>query len=260
MNQMQTTDLIEATDSDQVRTLTLGAPPAHPLSLPMIRALHCALDAAAAEPDINVVILSGPGHIFCAGHDLKEINRNRTTPDHGEAFLTTLFETCAQMMQTLAAFPKPIIAVVDGIATAAGLQLIASCDLAFASPQARLCLPGINNGGFCTTPAVGVSRSIGQKHLMELMLSGENQSAEWAMNAGLINRIIPSDSLYAETQKFAVKLATRNAGPIRAGKAAVQAQRALPLDQAYALATPVMVSHFMDPGRLAIEQKSKFKD
>lgn len=259
MNQLAPPSLVNTTDTDGVRTLTMGAAPAHPLSLPMITAIHAALHDAATDTDVNVVILSGPGHIFCAGHDLKEINRHRDTLDNGEAFLHDLFTACGDMMQTLAAFPKPTIAMVDGIATAAGLQMMASCDLVFASPRAQFCLPGVNNGGFCTTPAVGVSRSVGQKHLMELLLSGENKSADWGLNAGLVNRVIPSETLGQETLAFATNLARRNAGPISAGKAAVQAQQDLPLDQAYALATPVMVGHFLDPGRLAAEKNSKFK-
>lgn len=259
MNQMQSPPLVDCTDASGVRTLTLGAAPAHPLSLPMIQAIHAALNDAATGLEVNVIVLSAPGHIFCAGHDLKEINRNRDADDHGEAFLTELFEACGDMMQTLAAFPKPTIAMVDGIATAAGLQMMAACDLVFASPRAQFCLPGVNNGGFCTTPATGVSRSIGQKHLMDLLLTGENKSSDWALNAGLINRVVASELLEQETRAVATKLASRNAAPISAGKAAIQAQRDLPLDQAYALTTPVMVSHFMDPGRLAAEKTSKFK-
>jgi len=259
MNQTRPTPLVTTTDRSNVRTLHLGAAPAHPLSLPMIHAISDVLDAAANDPDTNVVILSGKGHIFCAGHDLKEIARNRTQPDHGEAFLTELFTACADMMQKLATFPKPTIAMVDGIATAAGLQMMASCDMAFVSPNASFCLPGVNNGGFCTTPAVGVSRSIGRKHLMELLLSGEVKDADWAMNAGLVNRVYSSETLTQEVQAFAATLANRNAAPISAGKTAVLTQLDMALDQAYAHATPVMVSHFMDAGRLAAEAKSKFK-
>lgn len=259
MNQKLPTQLVTTTDTLSVRTLHLGAAPAHPLSTPMIQAISDALDHAAADPDTNVVILSGQGKIFCAGHDLKEIARNRDTPDHGERFLTNLFERCADMMLKLANFPKPTIAMVDGIATAAGLQMMASCDLAFATPNAGFCLPGVNNGGFCTTPAVGVSRTITRKHLMELLLSGETKNADWALNAGLINRIIPSETLEHEVQTFAATLASRNAAPISAGKAAVIEQLDMALNDAYAHATPVMVNHFMDAGRLAAEAKSKFK-
>jgi len=259
MNQMKSHPFVTTTDAQNVRTLHLGAAPAHPLSAPMIHAIGDALDAAANDVTINVVILYGAGKIFCAGHDLKEIAHNRTNPDHGEAFLTDLFDACADMMQKLAAFPKPTIAMVDGIATAAGLQMMASCDLAFVSDKAGFCLPGVNNGGFCTTPAVGVSRTVGRKHLMELLLSGETKDSDWAMNAGLVNRIIPSDVLEQETMNFATTLASRNAGPISAGKTAVLSQLDMPLHQAYAHVTPVMVGHFMDASRLAAEAKSKFK-
>jgi enoyl-CoA hydratase/carnithine racemase len=254
-----TNPLVTTTTQDHVTTLHLGAAPAHPLSAPMIHAISKALDQAAADPDTNVVVLYGQGKIFCAGHDLKEIARNRSNPDHGEQFLTDLFNACADMMQKLASFPKPTIAMVDGIATAAGLQMMASCDLAFASENAGFCLPGVNNGGFCTTPAVGVSRTIVRKHLMELLLSGETKTADWALATGLISRIIPAKTLEQETQNFAKMLASRNAAPISAGKTAVLEQLDMALDAAYAHATPVMVSHFMDAGRLAAEKESKFK-
>jgi enoyl-CoA hydratase/carnithine racemase len=253
MNQMQSPDPVTCDVTDGVATLTLGGGVAHALSLGMIKALHGLLDDLASDPSARVVLLSGPGHIFCAGHDLKEIARHRADADQGHAYLTELFDACAGMMIALATFPKPTIAMVDGIATAAGLQLVASCDLAFASPRATVCLPGVTNGGFCTTPAVAVSRSVGPKHLMDLTLSGTPKSADWAMAAGLFNRVIASETLTAETLAFATTLATRNPGPIAAGKAALQQHRDLSLRDAYALATPVMIDHFMDPGRLAIE-------
>jgi len=259
MNKMQPAPLVRPIDQDKVRWLHLGATPAHPLSLPMIRALSAALDDAAQDDAVHVVVILGEGHIFCAGHDLKEIARHRADADQGHAFLTELFTACADMMLKLARFPKPTIAVVEGIATAAGLQLMASCDLAFASDRAGFCLPGVNNGGFCTTPAVGVSRSIGRKPLMELLLSGEVKDSHWAKDVGLINRLYPTADIAEETQSFAAILASRNAGPISAGKTAVLQQLDMPLDAAYAHATPVMVSHFMDAGRLAAETQSKFK-
>ena len=250
--------LVAADLDDGVLTLTLGRAPAHPLSLALIEALHGALDAAAENPQARVVVLSGPGHIFCAGHDLKEIAAHRQDPDQGHAFLTQLFDACAQMMQRLASLPQPTIAMVDGIATAAGLQMAASCDLVFASDRASFCLPGVNNGGFCTTPIVGVSRAISRRHVMELALSGQAMDAQWALQAGLINRIFTSNALGKETIEFAKTLASRNPGPIAAGKAALDAHLGLPLDQAYAMATPVMIGHFMDEGRLAAEHDSKF--
>ncbi|MCR8825592.1 enoyl-CoA hydratase-related protein [Pseudosulfitobacter koreensis] len=253
MNQMQTPDLVTCDVTDGVATLTLGGGAAHALSLEMIGALHRALADLAADDGVRVVVLSGPGRIFCAGHDIKEIARHRDDPDQGRAFLTELFEACAEMMLTLGQFPKPTIAMVDGIATAAGLQLVASCDLAFASNAATVCLPGVTNGGFCTTPSVAVSRNVGPKHMMELALSGTPLGADWAQAAGLFNRVFSPETLTTETAAFATTLAGRNPGPIAHGKAALTAHRDLPLRDAYALATPVMIDHFMDPGRLAVE-------
>lgn len=249
----QTPDLLAEDVTAGVRTLTLLNGRAHPLSSPMIAAIHAALIRAADDADTRVLVITAPGHIFCAGHDLKEIARHRVDPDHGRAFLTELFNDCAAMMLALARFPKPTIAMVDGIATAAGLQMVASCDLRFVSERASFCLPGVVNGGFCTTPAVGVSRAIARGAVMELALSGAALGADWALRTGLATRVLAPDALADATRAFAQTLATRNPGPIAAGKAALDAHLALSLEDAYALATPVMVGHFMDEGRLARE-------
>lgn len=251
MNQMHSTPLVGETLEGGVLTLTLGAAPAHPLSRAMIDALDAALARAEANADVRVVLIHGAGRIFCAGHDLKEMARHRGDADNGTAFLTSLFEACSAMMLRLAHMPKPTIAAATGIATAAGLQLMASCDMAIAGPDATFCLPGVNNGGFCTTPAVAVSRTIGQKALMELMLTGEALDADWALRTGLITRVA-KDPL-AEAQALAATLATRNPGPIAAGKAALHAHLETSLEEAYAIATPVMVGHFLDEGRLKAE-------
>ncbi|MEM8576763.1 MAG: enoyl-CoA hydratase-related protein [Pseudomonadota bacterium] len=251
MNQMQTEPLIAQRLEDGVLHLALGAAPAHPLSHGMIRALDAALREAEATAEVRAVLLHGEGRIFCAGHDLKEMARHRSDPDRGEAFLTQLFEDCSAMMLRLARLPTPTIAAVEGIATAAGLQLMSACDVAIVGPQARFALPGVVNGGFCTTPAVAVSRVFGQKALMELALTGTPMDADWALRTGLVTRVV-EDPL-AEAQAFAATLATRNPGPIAAGKAALHAHIGVPLEEAYAIATPVMVSHFLDEGRLAAE-------
>jgi enoyl-CoA hydratase/carnithine racemase len=253
MNQMHQDPLVTSTVTAGVRRIVLGRPPAHPLSSQMIAALHAEMDAAADDAETRVLVIDGPGHIFCAGHDLKEIARHRADDDKGHAFLTDLFQACARMMLRLANFPKPTIAMVDGIATAAGLQLAASCDMVFASDRATFCLPGVRNGGFCTTPAVAVSRAVGRKHIMELTLSAEAMDTDWALRAGLVNRVFAPDALERETLAFAETLATRNPGPIAAGKQALQTHLELPLEQAYELATEVMIAHFMDKGRLAAE-------
>ena len=257
MNQMQPEPLVTRSVDDGVCRIVLGRPPAHPLSLAMITALHEALDIAADDPETRVVLIDGPGHIFCAGHDLKEIARHRADDDKGHGFLTQLFQACARMMLRLARHPKPTLAMVDGIATAAGLQLAASCDLVFASDRATFCLPGVKNGGFCTTPAVGVSRAVARKHVMELALSAEPMDIDWALRAGLVNRAFAAESLEKETLAFARLLATRNPGPIVAGKQALDAHLDLPLDRAYDLATAVMIDHFMDEGRLAAEAEGR---
>lgn len=249
-------DLLHQSRIDGVLTLTLGNGRAHALGLALIQALHDAVTQAAQDPESRVVVIEGPGHIFCAGHDLKEIARHRADPDHGLAYLTTLFEACAKMMRALATCPKPTIAMVDGIATAAGLQLVASCDLAFASNRASVCLPGVNNGGFCTLPAVAVSRTIGRKHLMELLLSGEIRDAAWAQRTGLVNEVLPSEALRHRTYAFARTLAGRNPTPIAAGKTSTLAHLDQDLATTYAMATSTMIDHFMDPQRIALEKTS----
>ncbi len=245
---------------DGVLTLTLGGGKAHPLSLTMIGTLKAALDAAIADAAVKVIVIHGPGPIFCAGHDLKEISHHRADADHGQAFLQELFDACAAMMTTLAEAPKPTIAMVEGSATAAGLQMVASCDLAFVSEAARFQLPGVNNGGFCSTPAVAVSRALSRKHLMELLLSGDVLDADWALSAGLVNRVLPADRLAQETADFARRLAGRNAGPVQRGIATLNAQMHLPLAEAYAVSGVTMLGHFMDPDRIAQESRGKFAD
>lgn len=235
--------------NEGVLTLTLGRAPAHPLSRAMIAALHDALSRAMADDRVHVLVLHGPGRIFCAGHDLKEIARHRADPDAGRAFVTGLFQACGALMLDLARCPKPTIAMVEGIATAAGLQLMAACDLAYAGPDARFCLPGVKNGGFCTTPAVAVSRVIGRRAVTEMALTGATYDADWALAAGLINRILPEAALAAHVGALARDLAACNQGPLRRGLETLDRHLEVSLEEAYALATPVMVEHFMDPGR-----------
>ena len=245
MDHAQADTLLGIETAAGVRTITLLNGPAHPLSLRMIAALQRALDEAATDPACRVLVLAAPGHIFCAGHDLKEMAHHRAGGDKGRAFLTQLFSDCAAMMVTLSRFPKPTIAMIDGIATAGGLQLAASCDLRFVSDRATFCLPGIVRGGFCTTPAVGVSRAISRTHLLELIYAGTPFDAAWALRTGLATRVFAPDDLPRETHAFAATLATRNPGPILSGKRALDAHLDLRLEDAYALATPVMVEQFL---------------
>jgi enoyl-CoA hydratase/carnithine racemase len=231
--------------------VTLGAPPAHALSLGMIRALQSTLDALAEDDSAKVVLFAGGQRVFCAGHDMKEIRRHRGDEDDGRAYLDVLFAECSAMMIALARLPKPTIAVVEGVATAGGLQLMSSCDLVFAGDTARFCLPGVNNGGFCSTPSVAVGRRIARAHLMEMSLSGEMFDAAWAERTGLVNRIVPAGQAMQAAEAFAQTLATRHAPAIATGKAGLDAQLGLRLEEAYAVATPVMLGHFMDPHRIA---------
>ena len=247
--------LVETHLSGGVLTLTQGGGVAHVLSGAMIGALDGALARAAEANEVRVVVLNAPGRIFCAGHDLKEIARFRGDADQGAARLTALFRACSAMMLRLATLPRPTIARVEGIATAAGLQLVASCDLAFAGQAARFCLPGVRNGGFCTTPAVAVGRRIGRNHLMELALSGDPVDALWAHRTGLVNAVLPEAALAGYVGEYAQRLAGHHGPALISGKRALDAQLALPLEAAYAHATEVMVGHFMDPARIEIERR-----
>ena len=238
---------ITETRANGVLTLTLQNGVAHPLSLGMIRALDAAIARAQTDAETRVIVLHGPGRIFSAGHDLKEIAAHRADPDRGAAYIAELFEACATMMQALAGSAKPTIARVEGLATAAGLQLIASCDLAYLAEGARVCLPGIRRGGFCTTPAVAVARKASRAALMELVLTGAEKSADWALRAGLATEVLPADALEARVTQTAETLAGRFSPISQHGLAATRAQIDLPLAQAYATATQAMIGHFMDP-------------
>lgn len=256
MNNVSSDPLLSETQNGGVLTLRLGAGKAHALSLAMIHALQDRLDRLKDDETVRAVILHGEGSIFCAGHDLKEMRRHRDDYDEGRAYVNTLFRDCARMMTTLTRLPQPTIALVEGIATAGGLQLMCSCDLTFAAEGARFCLPGVNNGGFCTTPAVAVGRKLGRNALAEMALSGETFDAEWALRNGLINRIYPQGQLHAATDEFAEKLASRHAPAMQAGKAMMYRQLDMPLEQAYAEATEVMIDHFMDPVRIKEERET----
>lgn len=256
MNQMTPERLVAETLEEGVLTLTLGRAPAHPLSREMIGALHDAIKRAGQDNAVRVIVIHGPGRIFCAGHDLKEIARHRADADEGRAYVDDLFSACSEMMIDITHSPKPTVAMVEGIATAAGLQMVAACDLAYASAEATFCLPGVQNGGFCTTPAVAVSRAIGRKAVMEMALTGAVYDAEWALANGLINQILPADKLAGHVHDLAKTLATRVPGPVSKGKQALQQHLDLSLRDAYALATPVMVDHFMDPDRRQYDWKA----
>lgn len=249
MNRMTAEPLVNPSMEEGVLTLTLGRPPAHPLSRDMIGALHEAIVQAGEDDGVRVIVIHGPGRIFCAGHDLKEIARHRADTDEGRAYVEDLFHACSQMMLDITNSPKPTIAMVEGIATAAGLQMVAACDLAYATPEATFCLPGVQNGGFCTTPAVAVSRAIGRKSVMEMALTGGVYDADWALAAGLINQIVAPEDLAGHVRTLTTTLAGTVPRAVSLGKQTLHQQLDLSLREAYDLATPVMIEHFMDPAR-----------
>jgi enoyl-CoA hydratase/carnithine racemase len=235
-------------DVARVATLTLATPSSrNSLSLGMIEALIEAFEAIAADPDVRVVVLAGEGPAFSAGHDLKEIRAHRNDADRGGEFDARLMARCSELMQSIVALPKPVIAAVEGVATAAGCQLVAACDLAIAGATARFALPGVNIGLFCSTPLVAVGRAIPRKHAMEMALTGELFDADWAERRGLVNRVVPEGEALAVAQALGRRLATRSAATLAIGKQAFQRQIEQPLREAYAVASRAMVENLAHP-------------
>jgi enoyl-CoA hydratase/carnithine racemase len=204
------------------------------LSLAHMQELIDCLKAIGESKEASIVVLGGNGPAFCAGHDLSEmIGRD---PD----FYRRLFDVCCELMETVQAIPQPVIAKVHGVATAAGCQLAATCDLVVASEEARFATPGVKIGLFCSTPMVALSRSVGQKKSMEMLLTGEFISAEEALAEGLANRVVPAEALDEETQKLADKIADASPLVVGVGKQAFYRQIEMPVEQAYAYTKEVM--------------------
>ena len=231
-----------------VATLTLSSPGTrNALGLAMIEALISAFSAVAADPAIHVVVVAGDGPALSAGHNLKEFQAHRNDPDRGEAFYRREMERCAELMQRVVALPKPVIAAVEGVATAAGCQLVAACDLAIAGAKARFALPGVNIGLFCSTPLVAVGRAISRKHAMELALTGELIGADRAERMGLVNRVVPEGSALEAAQAMAKAIATRSAATIAFGKGTFYRQMEAALPEAYEIAGRTMVDNLAHP-------------
>jgi len=225
--------------------LALNNPPANALSLDMMAALQEALDACAADRGVRVVVIGAPGKVFCAGHDLKEMNARRVDADGGRAFFDRTMRACARLMQSIVNLPQPVIAAVDGIATAAGCQMVASCDLAIASERARFGVNGIDVGLFCTTPAVALSRKVKPKHAMEMLLTGEMIYAATAREFGLVNRVVPPEYLNQVVDKYAATIAAKSPTAVRLGKEAFYRQAEMGLAGAYDYAAGVMVENML---------------
>ncbi len=240
--------LVERQDTDGIAIVTLAAPGTlNALSTAMLQELAAAFAAIAADDRLRVVILRAEGKAFSAGHDLREIQACRDQADGGRAALTALFDRCSALMQAITALPQPVIAAVQGVATAAGCQLACSCDLIVASQTARFGVNGINLGLFCATPMVALTRRIAPAAAFELLTTGDFLPAARAHALGLVNRLADPASLDAEALALAQAIAARDTAAIRLGKAAFRAQMGLPLDQAYALAGGVMVENALLP-------------
>ncbi|MCL4744495.1 MAG: enoyl-CoA hydratase [Burkholderiaceae bacterium] len=225
-----------------VLTLTLNRPDAgNSLSNAMIAALASALDAAADDDSVHVVVLAAaPGKVFCAGHDLKEFQANNSP-----SFSKAVTVKCSRMMQAIVALPKPVIAKVAGVATAAGAQLVAACDLAIAADTARFATPGVNIGLWCLTPMVAISRSIAPKHAMQMLLTGRLIDAQTALRFGLINEAVPPDQLDATVDALAAEIASKSSFTVALGKQAFYRQLGLDLASAYDYASEVAVRNML---------------
>lgn len=230
-----------------VLTLTLNRPEArNALSEGLMTALHAGLDAAAQDNAVRAVIIAANGPAFCAGHDLKEMTPHRQDGDRGRAYYDALLKQCARLMQTIVRLPKPVIAQVHGIATAAGCQLVASCDLAVAASGARFATPGVNIGLFCSTPMVALSRNVSRKQSMEMLLTGDMVDACRAREIGLINRVVAAEALRDETMKLAQQIASKSRVSIAIGKEAYYRQLEMGLSDAYAFAGEAMTRNMLE--------------
>ena len=230
-------------EADGVVFLTLNRPGQfNALSLALLDALHAALDAIAAGADARVVVIAANGNAFCAGHDLKEM---RAAND--QLFVTKLFQRCSDMMMKIAKLPVPVIAEVNGMATAAGCQLVAQCDLAVAAVNAKFAVSGVNFGLFCATPAVPLSRTISRKRAAEMLMTGEFIDAATALDWGLVNRVVPLDALRAETLKLAETLKAKPRATLALGKALFYRQLEVGIGAAYRDASDTIACNFMQP-------------
>jgi enoyl-CoA hydratase/carnithine racemase len=237
---MQDAELLRA-HRDGIAWLTLNRPEArNALSLSLMQALTAELGRLAEDPATKVVVIAGAGPGFCAGHDLRELRANP-----GRQFIQTTFASCSRLMLAITRLPKPVIARVHGVATAAGCQLVATCDLAIAAETARFATPGVNIGLFCSTPMVALSRAVGRKPAMEMLLTGDLVSAERAREIGLINRVVPEADLDAEVTRLAGQIAAKSPLTLAIGKEAFYRQAEMELEGAYDYASEVMTRNMM---------------
>lgn len=239
--------ILERCDTGAVAHLRMNAPERlNALSDEMIAALQDQFDALQEDSAIRAVVISGAGKAFCAGHDLRQMTDGRQSEDGGQAYFKDLFDRCAAMMLTIRAMPQPVIAQVHGIATAAGCQLVASCDMAVAAEDTRFGVNGVNIGLFCSTPMVALSRNIPRKHAFEMLTTGQFIDAPRAARLGLINRAVPPEDLETATAELAQGVAAKLGSAVRIGKRAFYDQIQMPVERAYAYTGEVMVENMLD--------------
>ena len=238
--------IVLRSDGGGITTLSLNRPRQfNALSMEMLDALQAALDAIAGDPSARVVVIAAEGKAFCPGHDLKEMLTNRT-----QEFVGGLFDKCCQVMMTITRIPQPVIARVHGIATAAGCQLVAACDLAVASSEARFATSGINFGLFCATPGVAVSRNVSRKRALEMLMTGEFIDAKTALEWGLVNRVAPPEQLDGAVRELADLLLSKPHAVLAAGKKFFYQQTEMEIEPAYRLASQVITDNMLGPDAL----------
>lgn len=256
MEQVRTSDIAEQRDpgappllrADQgpVAVLTLNRPEGRNcLSEDLLAALHAAIAEIGGSDAVRAIVITGAGSAFSSGHDLKELSSHRTDPDRGKAYFAKIMDACSRMMLSIVRSPKPVIAAVNGIATAAGCQLVATCDLAVASQDARFATPGVNIGLFCSTPMVALSRNLSRKAAMEMLLIGDMVGANEAKELGLVNRVVRPDETVNVAVELGRKIAEKPKATLKIGKDAFYRQLEMPLEEAYAYASAVMVENML---------------
>src|SRR5579885_611716 len=230
----------------EIAVLVLNRPqPRNSLSEALLKALSAAFTDIKADTSVRAVVLAANGPAFCAGHDLKELTSRRGDPDGGRAYFRHIMTTCSAMMQQIVRLPQPVIAAVQGPASAAGCQLVASCDLAVASEAAKFATPGVDIGLFCSTPMVALSRNVARKHAMEMLLTGEMVSADHAARIGLINRVVAPGRERDEAIALAKKIGSKSSYTVKIGKEGFYRQAEMPLAQAYEYVSQVMVENLL---------------
>ena len=236
----------ESCDKGVLRLLMNNLDQKNALSENMMNILIDEIKAASSDPSIKVIVLAANGNVFCSGHDLKEITAARENEDSGEDYFKNLFNSCSSLMELIVNIPQPVIAEVDGVATAAGCQLVASCDLAIASHESKFATPGVNIGLFCSTPMVALSRNVNKKNAMEMLLTGDVIKAEQAKEIGLRNNTVPKEEVTIEVSKLAEKIASKSSVTVSIGKKAFYAQAEMNLSEAYKYTSQIMKDNLLN--------------